>query len=277
MDASISQAPHHIVAEAPVSEPQFKRARLTAICDQHDDSVQCPGGQPLQCVDEGTIMSETEQQAFLLALARAMQSLGDGSESVLSRMIRLEQWDLLKAVQGSVDLLHACLSQKHAGALGCWKRSTALKTITRVCQEFQAIPLLQDTIAHLQRWRAYRRGCRQSLEEIAAESRNHAHCILLEFSEVWNAAWEGQKQQLGQMEHWQQLQKLSHTRETLQATLSVDAKVSTPDFQQTLVDLKALKALGCFGRCDSLDRAKDMLDPQNNHCGTLEAAMNCGM
>ena len=82
---------------------------------------------------------------------------------------------------------------------------------------------------------------------------------------------------IGTNEHWQQLHKLSHTRETLQATLSVDAKVSTPDFQQTLVDLKALKAMGCFGRGDSLDRALEMLDPQNNHCGTLEAAMNCGM
>ena len=192
-----------------------------------------------------------------------MQSVGEGSESVLSRMIRLEQWDLLKAAQGSVDLLHACLSQKHASALGCWKRSTALKTITRVCHEFQAIPLLQDTIAHLQRWREYRRGYRQSREEIADESRNHVHFILQEFSEVWNAAWEGQKQQLVQMEQWQKLQKLLHTRLTLLETLSGDDKLSATDINDTLKELKGLKAMGCFGSWDSLDRAIQILDPQS--------------
>ena len=78
-------------------------------------------------------MSEAEQQTFMLALSSAMQSLGEGFESIRSVMIRLEQWELLKAIQGSVDLVHECLSQKHAGEPGCWKSSTALKTITRVC------------------------------------------------------------------------------------------------------------------------------------------------
>ena len=150
IDASISQASQPIVAEAPGSEPQFKRARLNSICNQQHDSLQCQGGQPLQCVDEGTAMSEAGQQYFMLALSRATQSLGEGFESVRSVMIRLEQWELLKAIQGSVDLVHECLSQKHAGEIGCWKSSTALKTITRVCQAFEATPLLKETIAHLQ-------------------------------------------------------------------------------------------------------------------------------
>ena len=163
-------------------------------------------------------------------------------------MIRLEQWELLKAIQGSVDLVHECLSQKHAGEPGCWKSSTALKTITRVCQAFEATPLLKETIAHLQTWRAF-------------TSTDHVHGILLEFSESWNCEWEVQKQQLVQMEQWQKLQKLFHTRLTLLATLSGDDKVSTADFNDTLNELKGLKAMGCFGSWDNLDRAIQMLDP----------------
>ena len=173
IDASISQAPQHIVAKAPGSEPQFKRARLNSMCDQHNDCLQCQGGQPLQCEDEGATMPEAEQNSFMLALSRAMQSLGECFESVHSVMIRLEQWELLKAIQGRSDLVHECLSQKHAGEPGCWKRSTALKTITRVCQASEATPLLKATIAHLEKWRAFK-------------STDHVHGILLEFSESWN-------------------------------------------------------------------------------------------
>ena len=56
---------------------------------------------------------------------------------------------------------------------------------------------------------------------------------------------------------------LTHTRLHLLATLSGDDKVATPDFHQTLKELKGLKAMGCFGSWDSLDRAIQMLDPQS--------------
>ena len=65
------------------------------------------------------------------------------------------------------------------------------------------------------------------------------------------------------MEQWQKLQTLSHTRLNLLVTLSGDDKVSTTDFDDTLKELKGLKAMGCFGSWDSLDRAIQMLDPQS--------------
>ena len=65
------------------------------------------------------------------------------------------------------------------------------------------------------------------------------------------------------MEQWQKLQKLSHTKLNLLATLSGDDKVAIPDFHQTLKELKGLMAMGCFGSWDSLDRAMQMLDPQS--------------
>ena len=95
------------------------------------------------------LLSEDEQQAFLAALSRALQLPQVDFETVtIQVMIRQEKWDDLKAIQGSVDVISACLAQKHAGVPGCWLRSTALETIARICKDFAKSPLLKQTIAH---------------------------------------------------------------------------------------------------------------------------------
>ena len=89
-----------------------------SICDQQFELPQGGGG--LQCDDGSQSLSEDEQQVFLDALSRALQLVQVDFETVtIQVMIRQEKWDDLKAIQGSVDVISACLAQKHAGVPGC--------------------------------------------------------------------------------------------------------------------------------------------------------------
>ena len=163
-------------------------------------------------------------------------------------MIREEKWDDLKAIQGSVDVVSACLSQKHAGVPGCWLRSTASETLACICKDFAKSPLLTPTLALLQEW-----GGRKAIDSV--------HQILHEFSGSWDLQWEKQKEDLVKSEQWQRLQQMSETRQRLLTTLSSDVKVATPDQHQALQELRNLKYISCLGFFPALDRAIQRLSP----------------
>jgi hypothetical protein len=83
------------------TEPNCKRLKMS-ICDQQSELSQCGVG--LQCDDGSQSLSEGEQQFFLDALSRALQSIQVYFETVtIQVMVRAEKWADLKAIQGSVD------------------------------------------------------------------------------------------------------------------------------------------------------------------------------
>ena len=106
----------------------------------------------MQCDDGSHILRDDEQKAFLAALSKALLFWNIELEEITMMMICEEKWDDLKAIQGSVDVVGACLSQKHAGVPGCWSKRAAVQTIERVCNAFGKQPLMKRTVAHLQQW-----------------------------------------------------------------------------------------------------------------------------
>ena len=216
------------------TEPNCKRLKMS-ICDQQSELSQCGVG--LQCDDGRQSLSEGEQQLFLDALSRALQLIQVDFETVtIQVMIREEKWADLKAIQGSVDVVSACLAQKHAGVPGCWLRSTAMQTIDRICKDFAKQPLMKHIIAHLQEW-----GGRRANDSV--------YQVLQEFSASWDLQWDRQKADFVNNEQWERLHLLSEMRKRLLVTLSSDVKVSSPDQHralQELLNLKAISSLECF-------------------------------
>ena len=123
-----------------------------SICDQKVESQQDNGGTSRQCDDESDLMNKDEQRTFLEALSSAMKSLKENFDEVTMTMARKKQWQLLEAIQDRMDVLASCLSEEHAGVPGCWKKSTASKTIADACSDFDAAPLLSKCLVHLSAW-----------------------------------------------------------------------------------------------------------------------------
>ena len=267
-------APH--VMRQPDTPPDFKRLRPTVLgkeiaSPQNGDynkdmaSMQSTGiiaNQTLNIDDMASLRSTDdmasvltidEQQSFLVALSRTLNSMKENYDQITAPLILHEQWQQLTAIRNSMEGLSRCLTQQHAGKPGCWKRSTAIETISSIAKQLQeSTPLLKQCCADLEEWNA-------DSPLICVRS------VLQVFEEAWSCDWERQKQSLVAQEQWEMLQQLTCTKQQLSMLLSDEAEAWTSTHRneavQRLRDLRRVAENRQLGNWPALDTAIEKLNP----------------
>ena len=208
---------------------------------------------PLRSTDDmASPLTIDEQQCFLVALDKAMNTMKENHDQIMAPLIRDEEWTKLTSIGSVKEDLSRYLTPQQDAKQVCWERSAAIGTINSICKRLQeSTPLLKQCCADLAAWNA-------DSPLVCVRT------VLKVFQEAWNCDWERQKQSLVAQQQWDVLHQLTCTKRDLSLFLSDEAETwasTLNEAVQRMRDLQRFAENVSLATWPALDTAIEKLNP----------------